>query len=163
MKTGLSCFLIFASVLFFTACQKESVGESVSDLYGTWVDTTTFEVGHFIVRELTFKSYKKFTQRTYVYGLTMQGDPVPTLEPTSWYELAGDVTLEDGVLNFYSKSTSYQDLYYHGDVVVETVYQQILNDCRYTLLDGGKKLHLNFFTYPLDGPVPTEAMLVRKE
>lgn len=163
MKTRSLCFPIFALVLFFTACQEDTPEASVADLYGTWVDTTEMGGDYFTVRELTFKSYKKFTLRRSTYGLTLMGESVPALEPASWLEMAGDVTLIDGVLNFYSKTTSYQDVYYHGDVVTETVYQQILNDCTYTLLNNGKELHLNYFTFPLDSPVPTEATMVKKD
>lgn len=162
MKIKLLCFPVFALVLLFTACREDDPEPSVSDLYGTWVDTTKTSDDYFTVRELTFKSYKKFTLRRSTYGLTLQGEFVPGLEPTSWIEMAGDVTLIDGVLNFYSKTTSYQDVYNHGDVETETVYQQVLNDCTYTLLNNGKELHLNYFTFPLDGPVPTEATMVKK-
>lgn len=163
MKNGLLCFLIFSPVLFFTACREDDPEASVADLYGTWVDTTAMDEGSFSVRELTFRNYKKFAMRYYTYGITMQGEPVQDLEPTSWYEMAGDLTLKDGVLGFYSKTTSYQDLYHQGDVVVETIYQQILHDCTFTLLNNGKELHLDYLAFPADVPVPAEATFVKKE
>lgn len=164
MKNRILCVLAFVPILFFAACHDGASDEaSIDGLYGTWIDTVAYDQSIYTVQELTFERFRKFSSKTFLYGRTLQGAPLPAGELSSWHEISGDFIPNGHKLKLHAKKSSYQDVHGQGDVTVEAVDYQLFDNCTYALQRNEKELELTYITAPADAPEKTQATFVKKD